>query len=316
MLRVNDAYCRMVQKPRSELEGQPLTIVHTAANADFVLGSYQKRVDTKTLEPRLETASHPLERQRGLVRTVQLPAGGARPGAACVLCIFRDVTQRKQAAEELERLHRQLLEVSRQAGMAEVATSVLHNVGNVLNSVNVSSSLIADRVRAFQSAEPGQGRRAAPLTCLRPARVSDRGPQRPAVARLPLQPGRAPGRRNKRDACRNSNRWPATLTTSRRSSPCSRTTPRCWAWSSRSRWPIWLKTRCASTPGRWSGTTSRCIREYFEVPPILVDKHKVLQILVNLIRNAKYALDDRGHRQTLDPAHRVEREQHGEDRRH
>jgi signal transduction histidine kinase len=37
------------------------------------------------------------------------------------------------------------------------------------------------------------------------------------------------------------------------------------------------------------------IREYLAVPPILVDKHKVLQILVNLIRNAKYALDDRGH---------------------
>ncbi len=37
------------------------------------------------------------------------------------------------------------------------------------------------------------------------------------------------------------------------------------------------------------------IREYFEVPLILVDKHKVLQVLVNLIRNAKYALDDRGH---------------------
>jgi signal transduction histidine kinase len=36
-------------------------------------------------------------------------------------------------------------------------------------------------------------------------------------------------------------------------------------------------------------------REYSTVPPILVDKHKVLQILVNLIRNAKYALDDRGH---------------------
>jgi signal transduction histidine kinase len=39
----------------------------------------------------------------------------------------------------------------------------------------------------------------------------------------------------------------------------------------------------------------KVIREYFEVPPILVDKHKVLQILVNLIRNAKYALDDLGH---------------------
>ena len=48
-------------------------------------------------------------------------------------------------------MHQQLLEVSRQAGMAEVATSVLHNVGNVLNSVNVSSSLIADKVRTSRA---------------------------------------------------------------------------------------------------------------------------------------------------------------------
>ncbi|PIE60997.1 MAG: histidine kinase, partial [Desulfobacterales bacterium] len=37
-----------------------------------------------------------------------------------------------------------LLEMSRTAGMAEVATGVLHNVGNVLNSVNVSSNLIRE----------------------------------------------------------------------------------------------------------------------------------------------------------------------------
>jgi signal transduction histidine kinase len=39
----------------------------------------------------------------------------------------------------------------------------------------------------------------------------------------------------------------------------------------------------------------KVIREYSKVPPVVVDKHKVLQILVNLIRNAKYALDDNGH---------------------
>jgi len=33
------------------------------------------------------------------------------------------------------------------------------------------------------------------------------------------------------------------------------------------------------------------VREYEEVPMISVDKHKILQILVNLIRNAKYAID-------------------------
>jgi signal transduction histidine kinase len=36
------------------------------------------------------------------------------------------------------------------------------------------------------------------------------------------------------------------------------------------------------------------VRDYGEVPAVTVEKHKVLQILVNLIRNAKYACDDSG----------------------
>ena len=37
------------------------------------------------------------------------------------------------------------------------------------------------------------------------------------------------------------------------------------------------------------------VRDYSDrLPPITVDKHKVLQILVNLIRNAKYACDESG----------------------
>jgi hypothetical protein len=61
--------------------------------------------------------------------------------------VLFDITEQKQSEEELESLNRRLLESSRQAGMAEVATGVLHNVGNVLNSVNVSSTLICDQVR-------------------------------------------------------------------------------------------------------------------------------------------------------------------------
>lgn len=53
-------------------------------------------------------------------------------------------------SRERERLQRQLVEVSRQAGMAEVATGVLHNVGNVLNTVNVSAHLLADRLRQWR----------------------------------------------------------------------------------------------------------------------------------------------------------------------
>jgi signal transduction histidine kinase len=46
-------------------------------------------------------------------------------------------------AEAQERL----MTLSRQAGMAEIATGILHNVGNVLNSVNVSTALVAGRIR-------------------------------------------------------------------------------------------------------------------------------------------------------------------------
>jgi signal transduction histidine kinase len=58
-----------------------------------------------------------------------------------------EIAERKRAEEEVKALHHQLVEASRHAGMAEVATGVLHNVGNVLNSVNVSASIINDRLR-------------------------------------------------------------------------------------------------------------------------------------------------------------------------
>jgi len=58
-----------------------------------------------------------------------------------------EIEERKQAQVEVERVHRELVMTSRLAGMAEVATGVLHNVGNVLNSVNVIASLIITHVQ-------------------------------------------------------------------------------------------------------------------------------------------------------------------------
>ncbi|HUU85281.1 MAG TPA: hypothetical protein VM243_17415, partial [Phycisphaerae bacterium] len=64
-----------------------------------------------------------------------------------------EIVERKRAEREREALHKQLLDVSHQAGMAEVATGVLHNVGNVLNSVNVSATLVREKVRKSQVAD-------------------------------------------------------------------------------------------------------------------------------------------------------------------
>jgi ligand-binding sensor domain-containing protein/signal transduction histidine kinase len=62
------------------------------------------------------------------------------------LSLETEIEERKRMQLEIERVHRELMEASRLAGMAEVATGVLHNVGNVLNSINVSAALLMDVV--------------------------------------------------------------------------------------------------------------------------------------------------------------------------
>lgn len=76
--------------------------------------------------------------------TSLVKATGEMIGTVAVVC---DKTAQKQAEAEIAESQSRLITVSRLAGMAEVATGVLHNVGNVLNSVNVSATLVADRLR-------------------------------------------------------------------------------------------------------------------------------------------------------------------------
>ena len=57
-----------------------------------------------------------------------------------------EIDERHRAERELQEAQAQLVQASHQAGMAEVATGVLHNVGNVLNSVNVSAALISEKL--------------------------------------------------------------------------------------------------------------------------------------------------------------------------
>ncbi|MEY2428935.1 MAG: two-component system, NtrC family, sensor kinase, partial [Verrucomicrobiota bacterium] len=65
----------------------------------------------------------------------------------------RDNLERRvdERTRELEATHKQLVEASRRGGMAEIATNVLHNVGNVLNSVNVSASVVTESVKTSKA---------------------------------------------------------------------------------------------------------------------------------------------------------------------
>ena len=58
-----------------------------------------------------------------------------------------EIEERKRIQAEREQLHKQLVESSRLVGMADVASTVLHNVGNVLNSVNVSVDVVTNLLK-------------------------------------------------------------------------------------------------------------------------------------------------------------------------
>lgn len=49
-----------------------------------------------------------------------------------------------------EQQHKEMIIIARRAGMADVATSVLHNVGNILTSVNVSASLLKEKLSSSE----------------------------------------------------------------------------------------------------------------------------------------------------------------------
>ncbi len=90
-------------------------------------------------------------------------------GQRLVQMVIRDVTERdvfqkklKEAneslehkvverTEELKELNSKIADIARSAGMAEVASGVLHNVGNVLNSINVSSAVLKEQIRNCKS---------------------------------------------------------------------------------------------------------------------------------------------------------------------
>jgi C4-dicarboxylate-specific signal transduction histidine kinase len=73
---------------------------------------------------------------------------GVAEGQALLERSYRDVEDKvEQRTRELKAAQDDLLRSARSAGMAEIATSVLHNVGNVLNSVNVSATLVTEKLK-------------------------------------------------------------------------------------------------------------------------------------------------------------------------
>jgi PAS domain S-box-containing protein len=207
--------------------------------------------------------------------------------------ISKDITALKQAEAKLEQANKELVDASRLAGMAEVATTVLHNVGNVLNSVNVSATLMADKFRHSKAANLGKAvallqAHAADL----PAFLTDdpKGRQLPGyLASLSdyLAADENKIREELSSLCSNIEHIKEIISTQQSYAKLAGLQQMLPA-------AELVEDALRLNAGAFERHQIMVIREFSSVPSLLVDKHKVLQILVNLIRNAKYALDDGG----------------------
>lgn len=199
--------------------------------------------------------------------------------------LSEQIVARDKAHAELAEAQKRLIELSRLSGMAEVATGVLHNVGNVLNSVNVSATIVSDQLRESRIGqltqisrmlqenngrmaefliEDPRGTRVLPYLCrLGPQLEKDREQLMQEVASLVRHIG-------------HIKEIVAMQQTYARSSGVSE------------------RFALASVIDDVLGITRPAVErhgitlrvESDELPAVNTDRHKVLQILLNLVRNA------------------------------
>jgi ligand-binding sensor domain-containing protein/signal transduction histidine kinase len=205
----------------------------------------------------------------------------------------REIEERKRMQVEVDQAHRQLIAASRQAGQAEVASNVLHNVGNVLNSVNVSTTLVTERLRRLQVGNLGK------------------------VAELMEQHGQELERFLESDE--KGRRLPAYLGTlarhlSQEQQALLEELKGLAENVEHIKEIVSMQQAYATVGGVMESVSASELvdsavkmhmgsfekhaivleREYEPAPAVTVDRHKVLQILVNLLQNAKLACEEGG----------------------
>ncbi len=205
--------------------------------------------------------------------------------------ISKDVTEARQTEEALETARKELIDASRLAGMAEVATGVLHNVGNVLNSLNVSATVIGTTLRewkvdsleklssllnaqgenlgAFLTQDP-RGRRVPELvTALAQHFAEERSRLLKELHAL------QEGIDHVKDIVAMQQAYATIVSVSEALDGADL-----------------MEDAVRMNSAALTRHDVRVVRDYREAPLVQVEKGRVLQILVNLIRNAKYACDD------------------------
>ncbi len=202
----------------------------------------------------------------------------------------RLVQSLQRATVELQSAQGQLVTSARKAGMAEIANSVLHNVGNVLNSVNVSAHLIHAKLNGWKTGELQQAidilhEHSADLESF--LTTDEKGQRLLAY----LRKAASALTQEKQQVLAEL----GALTRSIDHIKDIVMTQQTYAGSANVSEPVQIGALIEDALRMNAGSKARehaLIRKDVDaLPPVLLDKHLLLQILVNLISNAQHAVE-------------------------
>ncbi|MBW2735223.1 MAG: HAMP domain-containing protein [Deltaproteobacteria bacterium] len=192
---------------------------------------------------------------------------------------------------QIRQLQGQLVDASRSAGMAEVATGVLHNVGNVLNSIKTSAGVIHKQLRDSRLATLEK------VNALLEAQQTDLGgffakdqrakrlPKLLSVLSAQLLKEHAYLREESVRLQRQVDHAAVIVKAQQR---LARPAPLSETLNLSS-----LLDAALDAEGPWEDLHDIKIRRSYEdAPSLVLDRHKLVAIIVNLLRNAREALTD------------------------
>jgi len=253
-----------------------LTVILLAAFAWIRLLHRQVALQTRQLEQKI--AEHE--------QTEILLAGKTQ-------LLQQEIEERQRVQVEIDKVHKQLLTTSRMAGMADVATNVLHNVGNVLNSVNVLTASIEAHVKKSRVAGVSK------LASLLNQHEADLGNFITEDAS-----GRCVPEHLERLGARLSDEQSSLLEKIRALSENVQHIKEIVAMQQNYSKVGGLRETASISEvvedalRMCSGALARhdidLTRDYEDLPPLILDRHKALQILFNLLDNAKLACWESG----------------------
>lgn len=201
------------------------------------------------------------------------------------------VEAKEKALADLASAQSSLVEMSRAAGMAEVATGVLHNVGNVLNSVNVSCAVLIGQLR--DSRVNNVNKIAEMLNdpeidLAQFLKNDERGRHIPGYLSS-LATALAQEHKIIFDEAESLNERIEHI---KEIVSMQQSYGRVMGVNETITPEQLMEDAVKLNAGALARHNVMIRREYRRVEPLTVDKHKVLQILLNLINNAKYACSD------------------------